>query len=147
MTAHLAQVNISRARGPLDGPLLRDFVDLLAAMNALADASPGFVWRLKSDDGNAISGFDDPLIVVNLSVWTGVDALFAYAYSSSHRFALRQRRAWFEPPDGPSLALWWIEAGSTVTLDEARRRLEHLRLHGPGPHAFTFKARFDPPAG
>jgi hypothetical protein len=127
---------------------MRDFVDLLDAMNALADASPGFVWRLKTDDNNAIAirPFDDPLILVNLTVWTGVDALEAYAYRSSHRFALRQRREWFEPPDGPSFVLWWIAAGSTPTVDEAKQRLAHLKAHGPTPYAFTFRARFDPPA-
>src|SRR5688572_23379196 len=142
---HLAQINIARLRAPLTDPLLADFVAQLEAINALAEASPGFVWRLKADAGapsSYIKFSDDDLTIVNMSVWTSVDALFAYVYRSGHGEVYRNRRAWFEPIAQP-FALWWMAEGDVPSLDEGRRRLELLSRVGPTADAFTFKARFD----
>src|SRR5436190_8485690 len=138
---HIAQVNIALARAPLDSPLLADFVALLDPINALADAWPGFVWRLQTEDGDAtaIRAFDDDRIIVNMSVWESVEALGEFVYRSGHLEVLRQRRDWFERMTTPSLAMWWIRAGATPTVDEAKRRLDLLERHGPTPEAFTFK--------
>jgi len=147
MTHHLAQINIAHCKGPLDSPVMRDFVELLDAMNALADASPGFVWRLKTPEGDATSvrPHPDQLVIVNLTVWTGVEALHHYAYRSSHAYAFRKRNQWFEKMATPHLALWWIEAGTTPTVEDALRRLEILGQRGPTPEAFTFKQPFPAP--
>jgi hypothetical protein len=146
--SHLAQLNIARAKAPLDDPLLADFMARLDAVNALAERTPGFVWRLKSDSGNAtdIRAFDDPRMLVNMSVWESVDALFAFTYRTAHTQVMNRRKEWFEPLPGPHLVLWWVPAGAVPTLDEARRRLDHLAAHGPTPAAFTFKGRFPAPA-
>jgi hypothetical protein len=144
---HLAQLNLGRMLAPLDSPLMADFVNALADINALAERSPGFVWRLVGDGGNdatSIRPYPDERIIVNMSVWETVAALKAYAYKSEHAQFLRRRHEWFEKFDGPYLVLWWIPEGHTPTVWEAKDRLDHLRAHGETPHAFTFKRIFAP---
>jgi hypothetical protein len=140
---HVAQVNIALARAPLDSELLSEFVALLDPVNALADAAPGFVWRLQTEDGNALAvrGFDDDRMIVNLSVWESVDQLAAFVYRSGHVAVMRRRREWLERI-GIHLALWEVPIGHLPTVAEAEERLAHLEQHGPTPHAFTFKTRF-----
>jgi hypothetical protein len=142
---HIAQVNIARALAPLTDPLMKGFVDQLDYINSVADRSPGFVWRLKADDGNATSirAFDDPLMIVNMSVWRSVEALFGYVFRSDHLKPMRERRNWFSKLDRPHSALWWIRAGHRPDVEEACYRLDLLRERGPTPAAFTFAALFD----
>ena len=144
---HLAHINVARARAPLDSPVMKEFVDAIDAMNALGERSPGFVWRLKTDSGNAtdIRAFDDPLMIVNVTVWESLEALRDYAFKSHHGDYFRRRAEWFEKMDTPSLALWWIPAGTVVDEIEGKSRLEHLANHGPTPEAFTFRDRFPAP--
>ena len=139
----VTQVNIARAKAPVDSPLLAGFVAKLDEVNALADAAPGFVWRLQTEDGNAtaIRAFDDDLIIVNMSVWESVDNLAAFVYRSDHVEVMRRRSEWFERLD-LSMALWWIPRGHIPTIPEAQARLAHLTEHGPTPFAFTFKKQF-----
>ncbi len=143
---HLAQLNIGRLRAPLDDPAIDDFRNNLARINALAEASPGFVWRLQDEGGDAtgIKLFEDDLEIINLSVWTSVEALADFAYRSDHAQLLRRRREFFEAPTQPIMCLWWIPEGTLPTPQEALARLEHLRTHGPTSTAFTFRHRFDP---
>jgi len=143
---HLAQLNVGRLRAPLESPMIDDFRNNLGRINALAEASPGYVWRLQDDSGNAtgIKVSDDELEIINLSVWESVEALADFAYRSGHVELLRRRRDFFEPPAQPILCLWWIPEGTIPTVEEAIARLEHLRAHGPTPTAFTFRTRFEP---
>lgn len=145
---HLAQFNIAKAKGATDGPVMAEFMENLESINKLADESPGFVWRLQTDDGSATSirAFDDPDLLLNLSVWEDVDSLHRYVYRTEHTDFLRRRREWFEPvEDLPVLVMWWIPAGSTPSVEESIQRLQRLASEGPGPSAFTFRERFDPP--
>ena len=148
----LAQVNIARMREPLDSPLLAEFVTALEPVNAAADAAPGFVWRLQTEDGNAtaVHAFEwdqagSAGVLVNMSVWESVEALAAYVYSDAHRQVLRRRRRWFERMAEAQAALWWIPCGHTPPTDEAEERVIHLREFGPAPYAFTLKEHFPPP--
>lgn len=145
---HLAQFNAARALAPLDDPRLAAFVAELDRINAIAEASPGFVWRLQDDSGNAtqIQAYDDPRMLINLSVWQNANALFDYVYKTDHSKILARRREWFEYPAGPHLVLWWIPAGHHPDTEEARSRLRLLQERGPSPEAFTFKQRFPAPA-
>lgn len=146
---HLAQINIARARAPLDDPQMADFVAQLDAINMLAEQSPGFVWRLQAEDGSSssyIHAFDDERLLVNMSVWESIETLHQYVYRSRHNQVFRDRKKWFEPHDGPYLALWWIPAGHIPTVEEGKERLEKLIQHGPTPKAFTFKTVFPPSA-
>jgi hypothetical protein len=146
MDVHVAQLNIARLVAPIDAPEIADFVAALDEINGLGESSPGFVWRLQTDEGNATSvqAYDDPLVIVNLTVWESVEALKDFTYRSDHTNFLRRRAEWFERADGPSVVLWWIAAGHIPTVDEAKQRLDTLRLHGPGPDAFTFRRVFPP---
>jgi hypothetical protein len=144
----LAQINVARALHPLDAPEMAGFMDRLDDVNALADRAPGFVWRLKDESGNAtdLQPFDDPLIIVNMSVWRSVEALFAFAYRSGHTEVLRARKQWFEMPAEAHMALWWHAGGDPPSLEEGKARLAHLRRHGPTARAFTFKRHFPAPS-
>jgi uncharacterized protein DUF3291 len=146
---HLAQVNIGRVRAPLDDPIMEGFRTQLDPINALADRTRGFVWRLQTEDGNAmaIRPFDDERMAINLSVWDSLDALQQFVYRSAHIAPLRDRQQWFEPIEGPILALWWVPAGHIPTVAEAIERLDHLKAHGPTAHAFTFRQPFPSPGG
>jgi hypothetical protein len=143
---HLAQVNVGRTVAPLDSAELAGFMALLDPLNALADAAPGFVWRLQTEDGNAtgIPVEADPLVIINLSVWTSLDDLWQYVYRSAHLDAVRRRRSWFERHVEAYQALWWLPAGELPTVEDAKARIAHLRAHGPTPHAFAFRHAFAP---
>ena len=143
-THQLAQVNIATALAPMDDPIMADFVALLDEINALAERTQGFVWRLKTDSGDAtsIQAFDDQRIIINMSVWDSIEALRQFTYYSEHVKPYRRRGEWFERMDTPILVLWWVPVGHTPTTDEAKQRLAHLEQHGPTPIAFTFKKQF-----
>lgn len=142
----MAQLNVGRLRAPIDDPMIDDFRSNLAPINALAEASPGFVWRLHDESGDAtgIHAFDDELEILNLTVWESIDALADFTYRTGHVEFLRRRREFFEAPTVPILCLWWIPEGTIPSVDEAIARLAHLRGHGPTPTAFTFRHRFEP---
>lgn len=142
MKFHLAQINVGRLQAPVEDPSMAEFVDALEQINALADASPGFVWRLQDESGDATNLGDpnDPELLINMSVWDSVEALRDYVYASDHKAFLGRRKEWFQMPDGPNLALWWIEAGLLPTEAEGKAQLQHLQAHGPSAHAFTFKS-------
>ncbi|MFJ9636277.1 DUF3291 domain-containing protein [Streptomyces sp. NPDC101178] len=144
----LAQVNIARLRFPLESPQLKDFVDGLDPVNAVADEAEGFVWRLRSDSGNAtdVPVFGDEWLIVNLSVWQDAEALTGFMYAGLHRELLRRRREWFEQVSEAMTALWWVPAGERPTVADAEERLLHLREHGPTERAFTLRTRFPAPA-
>ncbi|MGI8686935.1 MAG: DUF3291 domain-containing protein [Acidimicrobiales bacterium] len=143
---HLAQLNVGRLRAPIDDPAIDDFRTNLEPVNALAEASPGFVWRLQDEGGDAtgIKAFDDDREIVNLTVWESIEALADFTYRSGHVELLRRRRGFFEAPAQPILCLWWVPEGTIPTVTEAIARLEHLRARGPTPTAFTFRHRFGP---
>ena len=130
---HLAQVNIGRVKGPPDSPVMAGFMARLDEINALAERSPGFVWRLQTPAGNAtdLRPYDDDTILINMSVWEGLEELRAYVFESSHRELLRQRREWFEKFEGVYAALWWVPAGHRPSIEEAKQRLAHLAANGP----------------
>lgn len=143
----LAQINVGRLVAPHDAAEVAAFFASLDAVNALADASPGFIWRLQGDGGNAtdVQATPDPRLIVNMSVWTDAEALFGYVYRSGHTAVMAQRRQWFERFDGAYQALWWVPAGHRPDVEEGLSRLWLLDRFGPCPQAFTFKARFPAP--
>ncbi|MFE7399871.1 DUF3291 domain-containing protein [Streptomyces sp. NPDC057557] len=148
-TGHeLAQVNTARLRFPLDSPELKDFVEALDPVNAVADRAAGFVWRLQSESGNAtdVPVFGDTWLIVNMSVWRDTDALTAFMYQGQHRELLARRREWFERVEEAMTALWWVPAGVRPTVRDAEERLLHLREHGPTERAFTLRKSFPAPA-
>ena len=146
MAYNIAQVNIGRIRAELDDPIMAGFVNRLDEINALADTSPGFVWRLKTDANNAtyFRPFNDERTLLNMSVWETVEQLRQFVFQTVHVELLRQRHAWFEKFEGAYTALWWVPVGHIPGIDEARRRLAHLDKHGPTQFAFTFQSVLAP---
>jgi hypothetical protein len=141
---HLAQVNIGRLRAPEGSPVVAEFFAALEPINALAETSPGFVWRLAADAGHTMPiGADDELLVINLSVWQDYPSLHEFVYRTSHNRFLRRRTEWFERMPSPFSALWWVPAGTHPTVEQAMARLNHLRAHGPTPEAFSPLRQFD----
>jgi len=135
---HLAQYNIGLIRQPLDHPDVAEFVAALGPINALAEASPGFVWRLTDEDGQSssyveVEGVDDPLLIVNYSIWEDLEALKHFIHKSGHIAYLRRRQEWFEHTEEATSVAWWIPAGTIPDVSEAHQRLLHLRQHGPTP--------------
>jgi len=143
---HLAQVNVGRALGEMGDEVMAGFVARLADINALAERSPGFVWRLQTEDGDAtaVRPYEDPRIMINLSVWTDLAALRSYVYRSDHASVMRGRRQWFERFERVYAALWWVPVGHRPGVREAVARLEHLDRHGPTAFAFSFAEPFGP---
>lgn len=144
---HLAQLNVGIIRAPLESPVMADFVNNLDRINALAESSPGFVWRLMTDAGNAtdIRPTDDPDLLMNMSVWQDAESLSRFVFKSAHIEIMRRRAEWFERMEQAYLVLWWVPQGHRPTIDEAMVRLTHLREHGPTPRAFNFRQAFPPP--
>ena len=144
---NVAQINVGTTLFETDDERLHGFMSRLDAVNALADKSPGFVWRLQSESGNAtdIDVGGDPLFIVNMSVWASIDELFEFVYKTAHREVMIRRREWFARPKGAYQALWWVPAGHTPTPEEALERLAYLNEHGPTEKAFTFQKTFPPP--
>ncbi len=147
MTAfHVAHLNVARLRAPLEAPEMAGFVAELDPVNAVADAAPGFVWRLMDDTGNATNlrpwGEE---ILVNMSVWETIEALQAYTYASGHLDVLRRRREWFLPMDTANTVMWWVPVGHEPLMVEAQDRLALLDAQGPTARAFTFRSVFPAP--
>jgi hypothetical protein len=143
----IAQLNVARAVAPLDDPRMASFISRLDEVNRLAEGSPGFVWRLQGAGGNAtdLRVGDDPLVIINLTLWESPDDLFSFTYRSDHKAVFARRFEWFERSSGPNVVLWWQPAGTIPTIDDAFGRLRRLAEHGPTPEAFTFKRRFPVP--
>ena len=143
---HIAQLNVARARAPLEDPRMARFVSQLEEMYAEAERSPGFVWRLRPEDvPPRARAAADPRLFITLSVWETIEALHSYVYRSAHSAPLRERGEWFEQPGGPNLVLWWVERGRLPGVEQGLARLKRLALKGPTPLAFTFRHRFPPP--
>ena len=146
-TWQLAQLNIALPAEPLTSERLASFVELLEPVNALADAAPGFVWRLQTEDGDAtaVRGFGDDRLIVNLTVWESLETLAGYVYGGFHAQVMRRRREWFVHMREAYTVLWWVAAGTRPTVIDAEQRLDALRRSGPTPYAFTFQRAFPPP--
>jgi hypothetical protein len=143
----LAQLNVARMLEPLDSPALAGFVDALEPINALADASSGFVWRLKDNEDESVANqsSEDDMLLVNLSVWETIDSLRNFVYQSAHAPVMRKRRRWFQMHQTSSVVLWWITAGHRPSVEEAFERLMILQRDGPSRQAFTFTTCFPCP--
>jgi hypothetical protein len=146
-THDLAQVNVMRLRAALDTPELAAFVAALAPVNAVADAAPGFVWRLQTaaGDATALRIFGDDALLVNMSTWRSMEALTDYVYRSAHKEIMRRRREFAIPIVEAYVALWWVARGHQPTVAEAEERLRHLRAHGPTSFAFGVRNPFPAP--
>jgi hypothetical protein len=154
MSWHLAQVNIARTKAPFSAPAMSGLTARIAEMNALAEASPGFVWRFiaASDEDNRlelfanyVAPFEHDCLFFNMSVWKSVKELQHYAFKTAHVALYRDRHAWMDSFPRASAALWWLPEGKTPSVAEARARLLEVDQNGPTASAFTFAKQFPPP--
>ena len=141
---HIAQLNIARALAPLDDPLMAEFVDNLEHINGLAEQAPGYVWRLQDESGDAtsIQVFDDPLVIVNLSVWRNIETLKDFVFRTQHLHFLKNKGQWFEKAPQATTVMWWIDEGHLPSVEEAVAKLNRLREQGDSAEAFGFGSRF-----
>jgi len=144
----LAQLNIAKFVKPSADPANQEFFDNIDQVNLAAEAHPGFVRRLVdegSNDATSIQAFNDPDMIVNLSVWRDVASLRDFVYQNSlHRAVMRRRENWFAKMQF-YLVLWWVPSGELPTLTEAKAKLSKLQAEGPTHNAFTFASLFAPP--
>ena len=141
----IAQFNLAEAIAPMDSPIMADFVNNTDRMNALAEAHPGFIWRLKteeSDHAYTIQAFDNEAIIVNMSVWRDKQSLFDYVYSSGHVEIFKRKKEWFSKMSKMHMVLWYVDDNHTPTIEEAKKRLDYLHEHGESDYAFTFKSNY-----
>ena len=140
---NLAQVNIAKRLAPMDDPIMQDFVNNVDGMNAIADAADGFVWRLKDEDKDeAIEVFQDETLIINISIWKNIDALFNYTYNSGHIEVFKRKKEWFTKLKMMHMAFWYVPEGYEPTFQDAKDRLDYLNTHGNTPYAFDFKTKF-----
>jgi len=139
---HLAQLNVARALDDLESPRLAGFMGALDRVNALAERSAGFVWRLKSDGGHAtdIKVSDDARFIVNMSVWETAEHLEQFVWNTVHARVYEKKANWFEAMTTPHLVMWFVPAGYRPTAEEAMARLAHLTAHGASAHAFGWES-------
>jgi hypothetical protein len=144
---HLAQINIGIAVDEMDSSAMQGFASRLEEINALADSAGGFVWRLQTEEGDSTSVrvYDDPLQMVNISVWETIEALKTFVYKSIHVELIQDREAWFKKMAEVHQTLWWIPAGHIPSIEEAKQKLEHFKQHGATQEAFTFGKPFPSP--
>ena len=144
----LAQLNVADAQHAVDAPAMAGFTGRVDAINALADRSPGFVWRM-TDDGPEDGALSlrmeglGPMTLVNMSVWDSIEALYHFIYKTAHAKVMQGKDDWFSPMLVAHMVLWWVEDGHIPDLDEARAKLDLLRANGPSPDAFSFSVPFD----
>lgn len=144
---HLAQINIAQGIADIDDPLMKDFIDQIDYINRLAESAEGFIWRLQTDGGDAtgISAFDDPKVILNMSVWDSLESLKEYVYTGDHVEVFKQKKKWFVKMDSPSIALWWIPAGTIPSIQDGKDALDYLEKHGPSEKYFIFSKPFSQP--
>ena len=143
----LAQLNIAEAKYGTEDARMDGFTGRVDFINAMADRSPGFIWRLVDDDetDGALSlrmeGQND-YTLVNMSVWADIESLFHFIYKTAHAKVMQGKDDWFNPLSKNHMVLWWIEDGHIPSMDEAKEKLGAIRAHGPSPEAFDFQTPF-----
>lgn len=148
---HLAQVNIAWLHAGIDDPIMSGLASRVDEMNQLAEASKGFVWRLKGSEisnedldvfNSDFPGFRRDRFFYNMSVWETLEDLRDYTFGTDHAEMLNNRRQWVDHIEGASVALWWIPAGHRPDVAESAERLRSIRIHGPTDFAFTLRKVF-----
>jgi len=145
---HLAQINIAQAKQAMESPIMSGFVKRLDEINLLAEKSPGFVWRLQTEEGDAtgIKAYDDQQMVINLTVWQDIDSLKHYVYQSAHIELIQDRKRWFSKMESMQLALWWVPIGHIPSIEEGKNKLDLLQSDGVSERVFTFAKPYPCPA-
>lgn len=141
---HLAELNIGKFKHPTSDPRMADFMNNLDRVNALAERSEGFVWRLKAEGSNNATDLrvgDD--FAVNLSVWTDAKALENYVFKTVHVQFYKRKEEFFALMEKPHMVFWHVAEGHQPSLTEAMDRLEDYEKNGPNERAFGWAEVMD----
>ncbi len=141
----LAEINIARMKGVnINDPVMKEFVDNLDKVNAIAENSEGFVWRLKDENNNAtnFNPYDDEKVIINISVWESIESLEIFMYKTLHSDFLKRRKEWFHKFGEAYFAMWWVPEGQFPTIQEAVYKLDYLQKNGASEFVFDFKNKF-----
>lgn len=141
---HIAEANVARMKTEFDDPIMYSFIRRLNDVNAIADRSPGFIWRQSAEANDYLMPYRDKRIIFNMSVWQSIEHLRSFVYGPVHTEMLRLRHEWFERPSTAHIALWWIPAGHRPIVSEAMARLAKIQEHGPTSYSFSFKQHYPP---
>ena len=143
--AQIAHFNVARLRYPPGDPRVAGFIDNVPKINAIAERSPGYVWRW-SDEAAAISDAfafqavdNDVRLAISLSVWTSVEDLWHFVNKTMHGSFLRRRSEWFEAWSGPNYVVWPHSDTEPPTVADGWARLKLLAEQGASPAAYDFK--------
>ncbi|WP_406683649.1 DUF3291 domain-containing protein [Seonamhaeicola sp. MEBiC1930] len=140
---YLAQVNVAKRLAPMDDPIMQDFINNVDRINTIADEAEGFVWRMKDEDKDlGAKIFQDETLLINMSVWTDIDALFNYTYKTGHLEVFKRKKEWFSKVQMKHMAFWYVPVGYQPNFYDAKERLDYLNTNGDTPYSFTFKKRF-----
>lgn len=141
----IAHFNVAKLRHEPGDTRVAGFIDNVAKVNAIAERSPGFVWRLTDDSaavGNGVS-FQalekDLRIAISMSVWTSAAELFHFVNKTAHGGFLRRRSEWFEPWVGPNYVIWPHAGEASPSLEYGWSRLKKLADQGASREAYDFK--------
>lgn len=140
MSQHVAQINLAKSKWPAGSAEMDSFISQLATINQLAEESEGFVWRHMPQPARELALFGEGFLV-NMSVWESLEHLKHFTYISAHKFVMQDRKKWFESFEAAHFTMWFIDPGTTPSLIEAKRRLDHLTEHGESEYAFTFRSK------
>ncbi len=142
----VAHMNLARLLHPAGDPRVAEFVNGIDAVNAVAERSPGFIWRLtapvsRADASGTFEAIDadDPLIASSVSVWEDAESLRFFVGKTLHGTFLRKRTQWFEPMTGPVYVIWPVSRDAKPSMAEAKVKLAELAARGPTPAAYDFK--------
>lgn len=135
---YLAELNIADWKIDPASPQAAGFVGNVGRINALAERSPGFVWRKKDDERdtrgyNVIGG---PKTLMTMSVWQTPQDFEHFVWNTVHKKIYQNKAQWFDQLESHSLVMWWIDEDHEPTLEEAKTRLDHLNENGDSDFAF-----------
>ena len=142
---HIAEFNRGVLRYDWDDPRVADFANGVERVNAVAERSDGFVWRVSDEEMEAAqldpSGplGGNPRVASTLSVWRDVSSLEAFVWDTVHRVFYQRKTEWFEPGQGLRLVMWWVPVGHRPSVAEAVERFDFLCENGPSEFAFGWK--------
>ena len=140
---HLAELNIGKFKYPTSDARMAGFMDNLDRVNALAERSAGFVWRLKGDNNNATDFRVGDDYAVNLSVWTDAKSLENYVFKTVHAQFYKRKAEWFDLMEKPHMVFWHVPDGHLPSLAEAMDRLENYEKNGATEAAFGWAEVMD----
>jgi len=142
---YIAQLNIADAKADPTSRLMQGFYERIDEINALAETSKGFIWRYEDTEPNAAQRiFNNSALVINMSVWQDIESLKHFVYQTAHKELIKGKKDWFKKMPEMHQVMWWIKAGHTPNLTEAKQKLDLVRERGPTPEAFYFSKPFEP---